>query len=531
MEVFVASTTPAFTRLPVELFTMVLDQRYSSSSRTWSGDIVDHATLKSLRLACRQYAYLPRLLEKLFHGIRLVASSEQVYLAETLDLSVIKPYVKSIAMEPSKYSWAMTKDTFQDIVLVTPLQQFCYAMNRKGLQTMRTGKDFSNPIPIGRDQFADLGLTGFVQQYMDGKMPFSSAEIGEGFEHYMQHARCIHDMFETQQVQRAWTRVCMQLPNVQVFRVGRWEFDGRGESNWRNLGCDVQPHEHYYGRGHDKAVCRRLQEPVGEALYSTAIASLAAARAKITQLDIECVVDGNFAWARNGALDGLDLANLEILTFGPLGAEPREDYGSGSEREAAVHAHCNHAITTLLRKCSTSLQKLVLFPNFSCYDMDWPPSDITVPNEPLAFPALKSFTTGISLRLSSFTLFLHQCPVLEYLQLDGCHGDDGEWRELWDAIRNHPNRMTLKLDQLPCNSYAEVGVCHHTGEASGTAFSSDPWDNIGYSLENYLSGRRHWDRSLRMWFDEGSEESSEEEDSDESADEDMDSGSEVEEDE
>ncbi|KZM18723.1 hypothetical protein ST47_g10076 [Ascochyta rabiei] len=531
MEASVQLDTPAFTRLPVELLTMILDQRYSNRSGTCWGHVVDHATLKSLRLACRQYAYLPRLLEKVFRGIQLVASHEQVNLAETLDLSVIKPYVKTIAMEPTKYSWAMTEEVFRDIVLVTPLQEWCYDVNQKRLEMMKAGGDVSGSIILGRKQFAELGMRGFVQQYMGGKMPVSSAELGEGFQRYMQHAQSTHTVFETRQVQHAWTRVFTQLPDAHVFRIGRWECEGRGESSWRDWGCDVQPHEHYYGKGYDNAVCRRLQEPVGEALYSTAIASLVAARAKITQLHIESVVDGNFAWAHNGALDDLDLSHLQTLSFQPLGAEPRVEYDSGSEREAAVHTYCSLAITTLLRKCSTSLQKLTLFPGFCCYDMAWPLSDIPASNNLLTLPALKSLTTGLSL-----ALFLHQCSALEYLQLDSCHREDGEWRELWDAIRDHPDRMTLEFTELPCNSCAEVGVSHHTGEASGVAFSSDPWSNIGYSLENYLSGGRHWGRSLRMRFEEGSGKSSEsesdedgDEDEDESdADEDMDSGSEVE---
>jgi hypothetical protein len=155
-------------------------------------------------------------------------------------------------------------------------------------------------------------------------------------------------------------------------------------------------------------------------------------------------------------------------------------------------------------------------------------------NDLLVLPALQSFITGVPLRLSPFAIFLHQCSALKYLQLDGCHGRDGDWRELWDAIRHHPNRMALELDQLPCVDCTEVSVSHHTGEASTEEFDDDPWMNIDYSLENYLSGRRHWDRTLRMWFENGTGESTDsesggDEESDESdADEDTGSGSQIE---
>lgn len=492
--------TCSFQQIPLNVCSSCLTRRCS----------VNSSDLKSLRLAAKQYADLPRLLEKLFHSIRLEASPKHVRFAETLDLQVIKPYVRSVTMAPSKYSWDMTEDIFQDIVLTTPLQKFCEKANKE--MERNAGESFDWRNRLGRSQFAELGMKGFVQRYMDGKMPFSDADIRAGYEHYMQHAQHTRQLFETKQVHRAWTKVLMQLPDVHSFKIGIYDFKCTPRRPWPDLGCVVDLHEHHHGKGHNASVCRQLQEPVAEALFSAAIASLVAARSEIIQLDIECVVDGRFVWADNGELDGLDLSHLQTLSFQPVGADYRHQ-----DPEATVTARYSLAITTLLHKCSPNLQKLDIRSHFASCPIPWPPPSTSDSTDLPLLPALLSFRTNLELRLPAFARFLHRAPILGYLQLDSCHGKLGEWRELWDAVRHHPNRMMLEFDQLPCHEATEVSLTHHTGEASKTEFEEDVWDNINWSLENYMSGLRHWDRSLRMWFDDGydSEDDDDEDDDDE----------------
>ena len=101
--------------------------------------------------------------------------------------------------------------------------------------------------------------------------------------------------------------------------------------------------------------------------------------------------------------------------------------------------------------------------------------------------------------LFNFTNLLLQSPELKHLELESCDGTVSDWRELWDAIRNHPSRMLLHIDCMPCDPEAETRLNHHTGKASRMKWDEDG-DNIRYSLENYLSGRRHWDSALETWF-------------------------------
>ena len=485
-----------------------MPSNYSSSQIFSQGAYsVDSATLKSLRLACGQFAYLPKVMEALFHCIRLVASPEHVHLTGTIDLSMIKPYVKTIVMEPTKYSWTMTEEIFGDIVLIAPLQDFCDRDREKIWARRDAGEDISGATYLGRAQFAKLGMRGFVQEYMNGEMPFSDADINASFERYMQHAQRTRDAYETGQVRRAWVKVLTELPDVHDFKIGYWDYSCTTKKPWRELGCEIEGHQHSYDRGHGESVCRRLQVPVGQALFTAAIASLAAARSKIANLNVECVVDDYFAWADSGELDHLDLSRLKNLSFQPIEVEDHE-----TDSKATIIARNSIAVTALLRKCSNTLQNLDFRSYTSSCPMPWPPPSTPGSLDLPPLPALTSFRTNLSLQLSAFSHFLHRAPALSHLQLDGCGGELGEWRHLWDAIRDHPNRMALEFDQLPCIDWTELSVYHHTGEPSKIAFVDDPYDNIDYSLENYLSGRRHWDRSLRLWFDNNDEPSEEEDD-------------------
>ena len=237
------------------------------------------------------------------------------------------------------------------------------------------------------------------------------------------------------------------------------------------------------------------------------------------QLEIECAVDSNFVWADDGTLDNLDLSHLETLSFDPIEAERREMRLWSPERKASAASRCGLALSSLLHKCSSNVQKLIIYPGHNGggdYTV-WPPAASIQPPQ---LTALTSFTTGMSLDLPAFARFLLQSSALTFLQLTGCGGDLNNWSFPWDAIRNHPSRMRLEFDQLPCNDVAECSVYHYTGELSKAEFDDDPWSNIDYSLENYLSGLRHWDRTLEMWFSGGGGEPTddEEDDSDDNGD-------------
>jgi hypothetical protein len=162
----------------------------------------------------------------------------------------------------------------------------------------------------------------------------------------------------------------------------------------------------------------------------------------------------------------------------------------------------------LIGLCQRSLRDLEIFPGDT---NDWPLSWPVPPEDPIVddsyqiveLPVLERFQTAVNLNLGSFARFLRLAKNIKHLELDSCvGGDDGEWRDLWRAIRYHPSRMQLAFDQIPCNDATELSMSHFTGDASRANDNpDDPWINIYYELEMYLSNRGSWGRSCRMWFD------------------------------
>lgn len=192
------------------------------------------------------------------------------------------------------------------------------------------------------------------------------------------------------------------------------------------------------------------------------MASLVAARFPISHLEIECVLDNSFTWAENGTFDGLDLGQLQGLSFGPVEANWRESrhWTEGHKRTAA--AWCGFALGTLLHKCSSSRVESNFAPGHNGKYLVLPPA---TPNHLPILPTRDSLKTGTNLNLSRFVRFISQSPSLSYVQLICC-GGFYLWREVWKAIRDHPSRIIIDFEGLSCNKYGEFSVNCYTEQAS-----------------------------------------------------------------
>jgi hypothetical protein len=176
-----------------------------------------------------------------------------------------------------------------------------------------------------KDNFNKLGLASFLKKHTDGPLPFTNSNIIRGYDCYIQHARLTNKMFETKQIDRAWVRVLTQLLHVKLLNIRIWDFDSHLSEDWRELGCEIRTHRHSYETPrYELLVCWQLHEPIGEALFRAAMASLVAAWSPILHLEIKCVLNNSFTWADDGTLDGLDLGQLQSLSFDPVEANWRE---------------------------------------------------------------------------------------------------------------------------------------------------------------------------------------------------------------
>ena len=383
----------------------------------------------------------------------------------------------------------MTRDIHREITLINALYSFCH---EKGdgykvdplLEIMNSTnyvKDLKVPFHDGHE-IRKFGFAGFVQRYMDDKMPISESEIEVAFETYMETAFELRSMFESGQVHRAWANVLHQLPNVHDFEIGKWNYENDHEHDWRN---------------HKEMNCLQIQEPVGEVVCVTALASMISAGSRIEELRIQNATDCHHTWADNGTLDALDLSRLHTLKIDTKCSDNFLHDWPLLEDEVGVRF--NLAVNALLCKCQPNLRHLRVSSSH-WRTLKWPLIDTRESHTTPVLPALESFSTSLDVMLLNFTNLLLQSPELKHLELESCDGTPSDWRELWDAIRNHPSRMLLHIECMPCGDpEAETGLNHHTGEASRMKWDDDG-DNIRYSLENYLSGRRHWDSALETWF-------------------------------
>jgi hypothetical protein len=459
---------------------------------------------------------MPRILDILFSSVQFLASTAHVAIAATTDLKALAPHVKRVVFQPDKYSWAMTRELFEEIVMLGPLREKCRALNDE----KRSGGDPSvvgptSGVQVWWDDTSMLqeGWRGFVDKQMDGKAPWSDAELNEGFESYMAQAHATRAMFDSGDVQRAWATALRQLPSVTSFTVAAKAFvplDWQEKTtckNWRERGCEVYDHDHGSDpRGHSDGKCQIVGAAVGEALFSAVVASLKAAGSTLTEFRIQHGSNGDFKWADDGQLDGLDLSHLQKLYFCPedlgrdIRASPKKDVRKVEMRSA-------RAVMALLRASRETLKDLQLFPDFRDWSCPWPPphevNAVEEPDEIIELPALEHLKTTAPIRLSAFAQFLLRARNLKRLELQSNHRRSGEWRELWRAIRHHPSRMQLEIGEMRCNHWTEWGTSHFTGEKSQSENTPDDTEgNVDYELEMYLSNRGTWGRSCRWWHEE-----------------------------
>jgi hypothetical protein len=116
----------------------------------------------------------------------------------------------------------------------------------------------------------------------------------------------------------------------------------------------------------------------------------------------------------------------------------------------------------------------------------------------VALPELRRLSIySICVEMDNMSKWLARLPKLEYQEWRLAYGS-GNWRVMFDAIRDHRNRMRLDWDQVACADYADLSMHIHTSQESDEEEDKDPWMDIRRSLANYLHRTGTWNKSLRM---------------------------------
>ena len=234
-----------------------------------------------------------------------------------------------------------------------------------------------------------------------------------------------------------------------------------------------------------------------EALFSAVMESIALAGDSIKLSELDLLYEGAGCGVDCTQLpywQDLNLEHLRTLVLDPDGiCEPSSNSGTGRRQSVA------ETLNAILRKCNGNLTELRL-QNLSL----WPTTD------PIPLPALKRLSlAGMDIDPIATQAWMSEMPTLSRFELDGITvdgGEYGEWKRIFDTIRNHPVPMLVDFEGVTTNDMCELNFhmadTFDASDALAMEQDKSPWDDIDRSLALYLAGKIGWNRSLRVWLQE-----------------------------
>lgn len=440
--------------------------------------------LKALRLSSPRFAHLDLILKTLFGGLQLVATPERLEHLLQTDISQIAPFVQTVTFVAPPQCWTLTFEGFREVIIAQAIQKHA--------------SDHQIWDGDGSYAYEDDGHRKFIERHWNGKFPLSHDQIRVGFEEYHDDALAAQDVLLGNELRSAWTSTLQSLPHVHNLRFMSVAYNGRGGSHLPvQPDCIVRPHRH--DQIHRDETCRRVAAPAGDALFAAGITCLADANVKVDTLAVACAMTGLFEWDTLPGWEKLNLSQMHTFTFQPRVQSIGEDLDvSGGRSETDVAERAADAVAAVLDKCGNSLEK---FRYENGCPMQWPGDRV------IALPKLKhlSLDSG-SIRPRHLKTWMSQMPSLIHFQLDGsslCEHQYYGWRDVFDAVRNHPRGLHVHFDQIVANDCAEISLFYDTDgfqEFLDQEESGDPWGDIDRSLALYLSGKIEYNASLKEWL-------------------------------
>jgi hypothetical protein len=451
--------------------------------------------LGALRLTHPRFAYSESVQRYFFHTLRIKASPEDATFLRICDLPRLGKFVKRVIFEPTHHSWAMDLDLFQEIVSMQTLYRIVPGPDRTRLP--------QEEVPFSQE--ARLAL---IQRYAH-VLSFSDAEVMRAFQSYCKRAIEIRTLFMTGQFQHLWTALLLRLPNVTTVGVGRAAFDASEDDFVANPpGYEIHPHPH--DNSHVLASCEWLAGPVSDALLTTVMTCITGT--KIKRLEIECLFGLNIDWKRDPRWAALRFTGLEELTFSVKNTAEwmhppvwRTALGQGSQMPVVVHYHYwsrrsgLDALTVLLHKCQDTLLQFTLalpIPQHRAWPLE----------STIHLRKLQVLEIWVTLLLSDRGLatMLQRLENLQHLIMHyypcPSTGDESRWKVVFDAIRNHKNRMRVQLHDTGPENYPRLSLDHHTSRRVDYQPAYPFWKDIRPSLCNYLTGCGEWNEALTNYF-------------------------------
>ena len=428
-----------------------------------------------MRLSSPRFAYLPLLQKTLFSTVQLVPTPDHLENLARADISRLTSFANTINFVAPAKNWTITLEGFREVVIAQAIQKHAW--------------DSPN-----RPIFSTCSFQAYIKRHWNGKFPVSDDQIRVGFEKYHAEALAIRDLLLGGELETAWISALQVLQNVRHLRfVSARHVERDGEHLPAAPDCIIRPHDH--GDDHPYESCDRAATAMGDAVFAAGIGCVAKADLKAQILEVRCFMTGDFGWESLSSWQRLDLSQLQEFRFGPRMESELPDYWKQSE---VIADRATDAVAAVLRKCKGSLEYLRYEP--PC-PMRWPDQEV------IPLPKLRDLYLAEGfVRTGNLSRWMAGMLLLKCFQLEYADHCEGGWMDLFDAIRDHPNRIRISFEEtITVQDFESFGMDYDTADFEiylETPESDDPYENIERSLALYLSGKIEYDETLGDWLRE-----------------------------
>ena len=502
--------TSKFGLIPEELLTNIVtnlddtpsEKQQDARIRAFLGD------LKSLRLVSRRFAESDIIRSTLFKRIRLVPAPDDLEALIQIKIDHLARFVKAVAFVAPPYSWVLSYHDFKKSTLAQAVQR--YGVHNNVLYTYE-------PVRMAPRLHRRAGHQPLPRTPIQ--------EMSTRYKDYFAHAMAAKSLLLGKELRAAWISVLEALPHAEdvVIRSPRLV--------------------------HQDGSYKKAAAPVGDALFTAGVAVLSAAGLRVRSLRIVGLMTGCLDWETLPGWKELDLGRLQSFTFRPRvwrpfwsletsgvdcsntsGSDPTETemsedqesceedewssgHGDSSEddepRKAEVMAcHWNtrsQSVAAVLKKSADSIEK---FKYSYLHSMHWPGYEV-IPMPKLRYLSLR----GHGIHPRNLAAWMAQMPSLSHFKLSftSASGNNQyyarEWLYIFDAIRNHPKPMGMKVHLFDLAGYTKLFFDCHTNdngqyEQDAGDLKDGRWSNSepNRSLILYLNRKIEYNKSLELFF-------------------------------
>ena len=497
-----------FCSISEELLTMIvrkLDDKASEETHVTRLRAFQ-AYLKAWRLVSGRFARSDFIRSTLFKRIQLVPAPDELGALVQSKINHLARFVKTVAFVAPPHSWTLTFEDFRKSTLAQAIQR--YGVHSDVLYTY---------VPV--KMVPRLHRRG-------GHRPFhrnSDQEMSPSYQEYRSHALSVKSLLEGEELRAAWISALKALPHVEevVIRSPRLVHQDRSY--------------------------KTAAGPVGDALFTAAVAVLSAAGLRVRNLRVVGLVTGCLDWETLPGWKSLDLGQLKSFTFRPRAWRPIEDlgtfgiggskasgkdptenevsedeesceedewssgHGDSSEDDEPYKAEAvahqwntrSQSVAAVLRKSANSIQK---FKYSYLHAMHWPGDEV------IPMPKLKHLSLrGHHIHPRNLAAWMAEMPSLNHLRLSYSSISEFtqphylDWRYVFDAIRNHPKPTGMRVHLFKVTAYDYLSFDCHTNDTEQYEQSVRDLEDVEavhhdlpWSLALYLSGKIDYNRCLEV---------------------------------